>query len=139
MGDTVGRVNKAYGPLWQFNLQRFGHGLPKLNEEALFFSVLAEHLHIRNNIANRYVKRLWTSPGYNNVRPDDAQLSVWHLPYEKKRGLYRLFRLLSAHPEIADEAAFWQKASRWTGIPHIGLEKRIYDRIVTLWQKLKVR
>lgn len=138
-GDTVGRVNEAYGPLWQFNLQRFHDALSKLNEEALFFSVLAEHLHIRNDIANRYVKRLWTSPGYNNVRPGDEQLSVWHLPYEKKRGLYRLFRLLSAHPEITDETDFWQKTSRWTGIPHISLEKRIYDRIVTLWQKLKVR
>ncbi len=136
-GDTVARVNEAYGPLWEHNLQRFRNGQPKLNEEALFFSVLAEHLHIRNATANRFVKRMWTSPNCNNVTETDARLSVWHLPYEKKRGLYRLFRLLSDKPEISDETGFWNKASRWTGIPHIGIHKRVYDRIVTLWQKIK--
>ena len=138
-GDAVAKVNKAYQPLWQYNLQRFREGLPKLNEEALFFSVLAEHLHLRNNIANRYVKRMWTTPRFNNVHPGDEQLAVWHLPYEKKRGLYRLYRRLTHKPDIDDEADFWQKASRYTGIPHVTLSKRLYDRIITLYQKAAAR
>lgn len=136
-GDALQRVNEAYRPLWQYNLQRFEQGLPKLNEEALFFSVLAERLHLRNDTANRYVKRLWTAPRFNNVEPGDEQLAVWHLPYEKKRGLYRLYRLLQRHPDMRDEAGFWKKASRYTGIPRTTPGKRLYDRVVTLLQKIK--
>ena len=139
-GDTVAQVNEAYQPLWQYNLQRFHNGQTKLNEEALFFSVLAERLHLRNNRASRYVKRMWTTPGFNNVVPGDEQLAVWHLPYEKKRGLYRLYQVLSHNPDaLLDEQGFWKKASRYTGIPHISTGKRLYDRLITLWQKLKAR
>lgn len=138
-GDAVARVNEGYRPLWQYNLQRFRQGLPKLNEEALFLSVLAERLHLRNTIGNRYVKRMWTTPRFNNVHPGDKHLAVWHLPYEKKRGLYRLYKLLVDKPCIQDEQAFWARASRYTGIPHITPGKRLYDRIITLLQKLKAR
>lgn len=138
-GDAVAQVNKAYLPLWQYNLQRFREERPKLNEEALFFSVLAEHLHLRNNIGNRYVKRMWTTPRFNNVRPGDELLAVWHLPYEKKRGLYRLYKLLAKQPSITDEQAFWAKASRYTGVPCVTPGKRLYDRIATLYQKITAR
>lgn len=138
-GDVVAKVNNAYQPLWEFNLQQFRQGLPKLNEEALFFSLLAERLHLRNRLANRYVKRMWTTPRFNNVMRGDEQLAVWHLPYEKKRGLHRLFNLLQHNPVIQDEQAFWKKASLYTGIPRITLGKRIYDRFITLCQKMKAQ
>lgn len=137
-GDVVARLNEEYDRLWQFNLKRFAEGKPKLNEEALFFSVMAERLGIRNRIANSYVKRMWTLPEYCNVEKGDEQLAVWHMPYEKKRGLYRLYRLLSSHPSaLADnEAGFWERAGRYCGIPRISTGKRIYDRIQTLARKI---
>lgn len=131
-GDIVRRINEAYPELWTFNLTQADRQTPKLNEEAHVLSVLAERLDLRNAVANRYVKRMWTSPQFNNVRPEDEHLAVWHLPYEKKRGLYRLFRLLEKQKGLGDEACFWKKAKTWTGIPTVSFAKRLHDRWTTL-------
>lgn len=135
--DIVDRLNTAFPELWTFNLQ-YGQQHPfKLNEEAHLLSLLAEHLHIRNATANRYVKRLWTTPHFNNVQPGDENLPVWHLPYEKKRGLYYLYKQIGSTCSLTDESAFWKKAGYYTGIPHVSLRKRLKDRITTLWMKFK--
>lgn len=56
--DIIDRLNTAFPELWAFNL-KYGQQHPfKLNEEAHLLSLLAEHLNIRNAIANRYVKRM---------------------------------------------------------------------------------
>lgn len=131
-GDSVCRINEAYAGLWAFNLARADRREPKLNEEAHVLSVLAERLDLRNAVANRYVKRMWTSPQFNNVRPEDERLAVWHLPYEKKRGLYRLFRLLEKQKGLGDEERFWHRAKELTGVPAVSLRKRLRDRWTTL-------
>lgn len=135
--DIINRLNTAFPELWAFNL-KYGQQHPfKLNEEAHLLSLLAEHLNIRNAIANRYVKRMWTTPHFNNVQPNDENFPVWHLPYEKKRGLYQLYKLIGKDSDITNENVFWQKAGSYTGIPCINLKKRIRDRLTTLWMKLK--
>lgn len=131
-GDSVCRINEAYAGLWAFNLARADRREPKLNEEAHVLSVLAERLDLRNAVANRYVKRMWTSPQFNNVCPEDEHLAVWHLPYEKKRGLYRLFRLLEKQKGLGDEERFWHRAKELTGVPAVSLRKRLRDRWTTL-------
>ena len=131
-GDSVCRINEAYAGLWAFNLARADRREPKLNEEAHVLSVLAERLDLRNAVANRYVKRMWTSPQFNNVCPEDERLAVWHLPYEKKRGLYRLFRLLEKQKGLGDEERFWRRAKELTGVPAVSLRKRPRDRWTTL-------
>lgn len=136
-GDSVCRINEAYPELWAFNLARAGSREPKLNEEAHVLSVLAERLDLRNAVANRYVKRMWTSPQFNNVCPEDERLAVWHLPYEKKRGLYRLFRLLEKQKGLGDEERFWHRAKELTGVPAVSLRKRLRDRWTTLIGKFK--
>ena len=136
-GDSVCRINEAYAGLWAFNLARADRREPKLNEEAHVLSVLAERLDLRNAVANRYVKRMWTSPQFNNVCPEDERLAVWHLPYEKKRGLYRLFRLLEKQKGLGDEERFWRRAKELTGVPAVSLRKRLRDRWTTLIGKFK--
>ena len=131
-GDSVCRINEVYAGLWAFNLARADRREPKLNEEAHVLSVLAERLDLRNAVANRYVKRMWTSPQFNNVCPEDEHLAVWHLPYEKKRGLYRLFRLLEKQKGLGDEERFWHRAKELTGVPAVSLRKRLRDRWTTL-------
>lgn len=138
-GDSVCRINEVYAGLWAFNLARADRREPKLNEEAHVLSVLAERLDLRNAVANRYVKRMWTSPQFNNVCPEDERLAVWHLPYEKKRGLYLLYRLLDRHPDILQqkEDVFWKKAAAYTGVPRTTLTKRLHDLWTTFILKLK--
>ena len=136
-GDVVARINEAYPALWNYNLERFAANQPKLNEEAHFLSVVATRLNIHNNIANQYVKRLWTYPKYNTVEKGDEQLAVWHLPYEKKRGLYLLYKHFVNHPTFDDEEAFRKKASANNGVPTVTLGKRIRDFITILSLKIK--
>ncbi len=133
-GDKVREVNKAYTPLWNYNLKLFSEKKPKLNQEALMFSVLAEHLQIRNNIGNGYIKRIWTNPNHFNCVPEDQKLTIWHLPYEKRRGLHYLYiDLLHDGYRIKDENEFWKKASKYCGVPSITLWKKMRD----LRQKLR--
>lgn len=105
--------------------------------EEFYTSCYGERLHLRYATANRYVKRLWTTPIYNIVSPGDEKLSVWHLPSEKKFGLYRLYRILERDKGILDEQRFWAKAGTYCGIPHIGWGKKACDFILTLKEKLK--
>ena len=133
----MARINEAYPALWNYNLERFAANQPKLNEEAHFLSVVATRLNIHNNIANQYVKRLWTYPKYNTVEKGDEQLAVWHLPYEKKRGLYLLYKHFVNHPTFDDEEAFRKKASAYTGVPTVTFGKRIRDFVTILSLKIK--
>lgn len=135
-GDAVRHINETFPDLWNKNLSYREERKPTLNEEAHVLSILAERLQLRNSHANRYVKRMWTSPQFTNVEPGDEQMAVWHLPYEKKRGLFRLFDTLSHDGGIRNEDAFWQRAQKVTGVPVISLGKRFCDRLITLRQKL---
>lgn len=136
--DIIKRINKEFSLLWQFNLDYAKRSKFKLNEEAHVMSIIAEVLKIRNNHANKFVKRMWTNPQFNNIQPCDVDLPIWHLPYEKKRGLYRLYKyLIKNNLEITDETIFWNKAQKDTGIPVVSKIKRIKDFITTIYMKFK--
>lgn len=79
---------------------------------------------------------MWTSPQYNNVEKGDEKFAIWHLPYEKKRGLYYLFKMLRRTNSIKDEAAFWRKAAFYTGIPTVNLGKKIKDFRTAIIRKI---
>lgn len=136
-GDYVRMINDLYPKIWSFNLTRKQSNKPKINEEAQLLSIMVERLGIRNNSANKYVKRMWTSPMFNNICKEDAEFSVWHLPYEKKRGLKFLFNLLKRNGYcIKDEKRFMSVAKTYTGIPNKTLKKRIYDFIMKISNKV---
>jgi len=125
--DEAKRVCEARVPLWEYNLKLFEQGKPKLNEEALLLSVLAERLGIRNGNVNCYFKRMWTHPHFNTVEARDADLAMWHLPYEKKRGLHYLYKDFVGKYTIDDEEKFRRKAAFYNGIPKVTWRKKAKD------------
>lgn len=136
-GDIIPLVNKEYEKLWAFNLDRFHKNLPKLNEEALLLSVLVKSLGLENAIGNDYINRIWTTKLYYTVKPTDFSLALWHMPSEKKRGLYRLYRYFSKHPEVpVPDEKFWQWAGQLCGLFGLTLRKRLRDRIMMVYQRL---
>lgn len=136
-GDIIPLVNKEYEKLWSFNLDRFHQNLPKLNEEALLLSVLVKSLGLENTIGNDYVNRIWTTKLYYTVKETDFSLALWHMPSEKKRGLYRLYRYFSKHPEVpVPDEKFWQWAGQICGLSGLTIRKRLQDRIMMLYQRL---
>lgn len=136
-GDRVDLINEAFPDLWQQNLKRFAENKCKLNEEAHFLSVLVTHLGLANNIGNQFIKRMWTHPNFYNVEVADLQLPIWHLPYEKKRGLYYLYLYFQKHSTIVNEDAFLKMAEYYTGVPKIHWTKRLKDRYTTLCMKFR--
>ena len=131
-GDIVKKINAAFPALWAFNIG-LKENEPRLHEEAHVLSILAEQLHFRNANANRYIKRMWTNPNFTNVIKGDENFSVWHLPYEKKRGLYYLYKLLQNNKTFPNETEFWQKAGLYCGIPQRTPGKKLMD----LWETIR--
>ena len=81
---------------FQESLRRDAAGLPKFNEEAHLLSYVYEALNSPDASANDIIKRIWTDRGvYSTVDGSEDQLTIWHLPAEKKTGIIRAFRSLA--------------------------------------------
>lgn len=88
---AIGR--KAYHE----SLRRHAGGLPKFNEEAHLLSYVYEVLGSPDASANDLIKRIWTDRGwYSTVDGSESELTIWHLPAEKKSGIIRAFRAIAA-------------------------------------------
>jgi len=91
---TIRQINAIAPGVWQHMLERHRNGQIKFNEEAHFLSYCYYKIG-RFGQLDRFIKRIWTSPKYNNVRPEDAHLPIWHLPSEKTGGIALLFQYLA--------------------------------------------
>lgn len=87
---VIRQINTIAPEVWQKMLEKHRTGQPKLNEEAHFLSY-CYHKIGGFGLLERFIKRIWTSPQYSNVRPEDANLPIWHLPSEKTGGIALLF------------------------------------------------
>lgn len=87
----------------------------------------------------RVIKRMWTSPRYRTVEHGDEGLPLWHLPAEKRFGLFDLYRWLEARnfPSAMDPAAFRSQAARMCGIPGRSPWAAARDRIRRAVERLR--
>ena len=53
-----------------------------------------------------HIRRLWTTSGYRTIDGTWDQLSIWHLPGEKRRGF------LEMHPHTLDRNSWFWLADR---------------------------
>ncbi len=90
---TVRSINQIAPAIWQNMIERHQNGQQKLNEEAHFLSYCYHQIGGAGNL-ERYIKRIWTSPKYNNVKPEDFERQIWHLPAEKTGGIALIFKTL---------------------------------------------
>lgn len=91
---VIRQINAIAPGVWQNMLERHRNGQPKLNEEAHFLSY-CYHKIGRFGAMESFIKRIWTSPHYSNVQPEDANLPIWHLPSEKTGGIALIFKRLT--------------------------------------------
>jgi hypothetical protein len=91
---VIRQINAIAPGVWQNMLERHRAGKPKLNEEAHFLSY-CYHKTGRFGSLEGFIKRIWTSPHYSNVQPEDANLPIWHLPSEKTGGIALIFKQLT--------------------------------------------
>ena len=142
-GATLAEIDRRADALWAEMLRRHAAGLPKFNEEAQALSYLYHALGIAYGTANPYLRRIWTTllKG-NDTRDPDLDLTVWHVPGEKRYGLRRLF------DEAMDRSSpFWglgggawrRHVSGALGIPRRPPSKLARDLPVALRDKLRER
>jgi|GEM_PF-125306 len=103
-GRETRRVAAEILPLWETLLARHRAGRPKLNEEAHALSFVYHKLGYGAGTADPFIKRIWTTLLYeSDAAASDLDLTVWHLPAEKRFGLRRMY------DDVRDPAsAFWQ-------------------------------
>jgi hypothetical protein len=100
-------------------------------EEAHLLSLAYSVLGVEPGAMNGFIRRLWTQPfKYQNVVTDDAKLSLWHVPAEKKYGLRRLYRTIASDYRalLTMENAQWvSECQQQLGIPVNSLLKITRD------------
>lgn len=98
LGATIASVKKImhfFYPTWQQLLDYHKNNLPHLHEEAHVLSYLYHRCGYNGGQANKYIKRLWTDPSsYRNIKKGDEDLTIWHLPGEKRFGFKKMFNYL---------------------------------------------
>jgi len=65
-------------------------------EEAHLLSVLYAADGVELGTANHIIRRMWTTFKHNNLRATDADLTIWHLPAEKRTGFRDLYERIVA-------------------------------------------
>ncbi len=131
-GRNITRLYRDADEAWKTSLNRFKLGLTKFNTEEHLFSYVLWKTGLGRGNANRYLKRIWTSPYYRNVEHSDTGLLIWHLPYEKERALLRLSddaldmnsRFWSAGP-----GEFMRYVGAYTGIPRRTFPRYLKDAV----------
>ena len=94
--ERIEKIVQDFKALWPKLLELNKNNLPKFNEEAHVLSYIFYKNGWIENLANDYIRRIWTQPFiFRDVSIQDEHLSIWHLPHEKKYGILNLFKYFS--------------------------------------------
>ncbi|MFD2255859.1 hypothetical protein ACFSSA_04145 [Luteolibacter algae] len=108
--DILPEVVKLGRRTYEISIERHRAGLPKFNEEAHLLSYVYEVLGSPDASANDMIKRIWTDRGwYSNLDGSEMDLTIWHLPAEKKLGIIKAFHLIASGKSYPDNP---QRAAR---------------------------
>lgn len=138
--DATRRIAAAAHALWP---QVLAQDADAPREEAHFLSILYAREGITPGTANPFIRRMWTTFHHHNLAPADADLTVWHLPAEKKTGFADLFARIAADPWAdprADPARLGLDAAalaRTMGWPRRPAGKFVRDLGLKLAEKLR--
>lgn len=131
-GQALKQVYQAFPAVWKVCLDRFTTGHSYFLEEAYTLSYLYHQLGYQGGTANTYIKRMWTAGKYvkKNVIDTDYNLTIWHLPDEKKAGLRELF-----YQVINPQSKFWHLPTghpltvylgRYLGVPQGNWRRQLW-------------
>lgn len=96
-GAMVGKMADLEKQLWPAVMQQSADS-PR--EEAHLLSIIYAMLGVAPGAGNQFIRRMWTTFRYNDVSAADMDLTVWHLPAEKRTGFADLYRQVVRHAEL---------------------------------------
>ncbi len=95
---NIKKIHADFVALWPKLLERNENGHPKFTEEAHTLSYIFYKNGFQGGGANRFIRRIWTNPVFfRNIDGNEAMLSIWHLPAEKRLGFKNLFYLFAKY------------------------------------------
>lgn len=112
-------------------------------EDGHMLSVLYALERVKIGTARGFIRRLWTTFHFHNLAPGDRDLTIWHLPAEKKTGFADLFAQVTANPALhpgRDGAAMgltYANYARVMGYPRRGAVKLVRDLSLKIIEKLR--
>ena len=93
LGSELSRLASLSRENYNKSLERHANGQNKFLTEEHLFSYVYQLLGYVPNSANPFIKRIWTDRSLHcNVTGNEHDYIFWHLPAEKKRGFYKLFK-----------------------------------------------
>lgn len=101
-------------------------------EEAHILSLAYSSIPARQGDGSAFIKRIWTQPlKPRNTTPSDVELTMWHVPAEKRYGLRRLFLAWAnkskSQENLLSAIAFKQSLGQYLGIPRNSILKWVKD------------
>ena len=137
--DVMRQFAAEIDPIWESSMTLHATGQPHFNTEEHFLSYIVYKLGYPVGKANPFLSRIWTGRKYKTASIQDFDLTIWHVPAEKKHGLKRLFQHVGQ-----PQSPFWttspgQEFARYVagylGIPNSSLFKKSRDVFDTiLWR-----
>ncbi|MBK1832386.1 hypothetical protein JIN77_16730 [Verrucomicrobiaceae bacterium R5-34] len=89
--SVIKEARRAY----DISIKRNSKGLKKFNEEAHLLSYVYHLVGGKDYSANDLIKRIWTDRSlYCTVNGEENNLTIWHLPAEKKTSLRKMYQIL---------------------------------------------
>lgn len=108
-------------------------------EEAHFLSIVAALREDAPATANMFIRRMWTTFKHNTLRPSDVDLTIWHLPAEKRSGFATLFAYLRprlmAGQKPGEAAPTVAQLGRMMGVPRRSPTKFLADMTMKIREK----
>lgn len=103
--DIIEKIINPVNELFDMMIDRFNNKKTlKFNEEAHFLSYLYFINGIVGGEANSYIKRMWNSNSYFNIKAEDKDFAIFHLPSSKQTGFKDLFRNYKRYIRLSDDA-----------------------------------
>ncbi len=134
---VVRRINALMPPVWEVMMERHRQAKAKFNEEAHFLSYCYHRIGQFGSL-EPWIRRIWTSTRYTDVKAADVNLPIWHLPSEKTGGIAILFerlrkgQFLPVHPDQIGPLVGIPRRSVYRNIRH----RLKYTALYRWWLKV---
>jgi hypothetical protein len=133
------RIAQSIDACLEWNEARCRQGRPPLVTEEHFLSLIACRRGYDTAAAAAHIKRIWTALRHRTAAPSDIDLTIWHLPAEKRTGFAALFEEIVRDPAcfsaIPQGEDFIRYLGGFFGVPRPSHGKLLTDAV----DRLKAR
>ena len=128
--DAMRVVAGCIAALWPAVQTDLSADRPTFTREEHYLSAVYAVTLGANDIGNTFLRRIWTNYGFYNACPDDLDLTIWHLPSEKRFGFRWAFSdLVRGRIPGGSSENYLPYLARVMGIPQRPLQKVVRDWI----------